>query len=171
MGNRRSFFKNIGLFFTGTVLGQAPKAVGRPVEDIDKDSKTTSLQINDTIKKEYELVVVGGGISGVSAAISAARNGMKVALVHNRSMFGGNSSSEVKLFPENNPGHGPWIKEGGIHDEFHTEERVRNHDYYLEGTMNSHWDLVLYEWVHREENIDPYLNTHMHRVIMKDDSA
>jgi hypothetical protein len=82
-------------------------------------------------------------------------------------MFGGNSSSEVKLFPENNSGTQPWIKEGGLNEEFHTEERVRNHAYYSEGTMNAHWDLVLYEWVIREKNITHYLNTHMHRVFMK----
>ncbi|MDX1639200.1 MAG: FAD-dependent oxidoreductase, partial [Balneolaceae bacterium] len=152
-------------------MGRTPRAEGKPEGDIEPGEETTSLRIEDSIKKEYELVVVGGGIAGTSAAISAARNGLKVALVHNRSMFGGNSSSEVKLFPENNPGFDPWIKEGGIHEEFHTEERVRNHDYFLEGTMNCHWDLVLYEWVHREKNIDPYLNTHMHRVIMKDDST
>lgn len=171
MASRRSFFKNLALFFTGTFFGQPPKAQEKPDRELNEDFETTSLRIDDSIKKEYDLVVVGGGISGTSAAISAARNGLKVALVHNRSMFGGNSSSEVKLFPENNPGFDPWIKEGGIHEEFHAEERVRNHDYYLEGTMNCHWDLVLYEWVHREENIDPYLNTHMHRVIMKEDST
>jgi hypothetical protein len=171
MDNRRSFFKKLGLFFTGTLLGKSPKAKGHTPGEAGEDIETTSLQIDDAIKREYDLVVVGGGISGTSAAISAARNGVKVALIHNRSMFGGNSSSEVKLFPENNPSHNTWIKTGGIHEELHLEERTRNHDYYLEGTMNCHWDLVLYEWVKNEDNIDTYLNTQMHRVIMKDNST
>jgi len=119
----------------------------------------------ELVRKRYDLVVVGGGIAGTCAAISAARNGLKVALVHERPMLGGNSSSEVKLFPEDNSAHQPWIKEGGIHEEFHTEERVRNHQAYVEGTMNAHWDLVLYEWaVVREPNLDVYLNTHFRRV-------
>jgi hypothetical protein len=84
-------------------------------------------------------------------------------------MLGGNSSSEVKLFPENNSGNQVWIKEGGIHEEFHTEERVRNHFEYREGTMNCHWDLVLYEWAVREPNLTLYLNTHMHRAMMENE--
>lgn len=46
---------------------------------------------------QYDLVVVGGGIAGMCAAISAARNGLSVALLHERSMLGGNNSSEVRV--------------------------------------------------------------------------
>ena len=46
---------------------------------------------------EYDLVIVGGGIAGCSAAVSAARLGCKVALVHNRYVLGGNNSSEVRV--------------------------------------------------------------------------
>lgn len=45
----------------------------------------------------YDLVVVGGGIAGCSAAISAARLGCKVALIQNRPILGGNNSSEVRV--------------------------------------------------------------------------
>lgn len=175
MGSRRIFFERMSLLFGGTLLA-GPRKVFSGQDYSDREmskemvaSRVASL-IKNNISKQYDLVVVGGGISGVSAAISAARNGLRVALVHNRAMFGGNSSSEVKLFPEDNAAHDPWIKEGGINEEFHTEERVRNHEYYLEGTMNCHWDLVLYEWVIREKNITSYLNTHMHQVFMKSDS-
>jgi hypothetical protein len=175
MGSRRSFFEKFSLLFGGTFLAGPTRALFPNTftdQQMQKEiaaARVASL-VEGNISETYDLVVVGGGISGVSAAISAARNGLKVALVHNRAMFGGNSSSEVKLFPENNAGHEPWIKEGGIHEEFHTEERVRNHEYYREGTMNCHWDLVLYEWVIREKNITSYLNTHMHRVFMKNDN-
>lgn len=176
MGSRRKFFEKMSLLFGGTFLTGSEKAfAGKTYYDKEKQQKILAAKVaslvEGNISESYDLVVVGGGISGVSAAISAARNGMKVALVHNRAMFGGNSSSEIKLFPENNAAHDPWIKEGGINEEFHTEERVRNHEYYLEGTMNCHWDLVLYEWVIREKNITPYLNTHMHRVFMKNNGS
>lgn len=46
---------------------------------------------------DYDLVVVGGGIAGCCAAVSAARLGCKVALVHNRPVLGGNNSSEVRV--------------------------------------------------------------------------
>lgn len=45
----------------------------------------------------YNLVVVGGGIAGMCAAVSAARNGCKVALVNDRPVLGGNNSHEVRV--------------------------------------------------------------------------
>ena len=48
----------------------------------------------------YDLVVVGGGIAGTSAALSAARNGLQVALIQDRPVLGGNGSSEVRVWPE-----------------------------------------------------------------------
>ncbi|MDE6065389.1 MAG: FAD-dependent oxidoreductase [Duncaniella sp.] len=45
----------------------------------------------------YDLVVVGGGIAGMCAAVSAARNGLQVALVNDRPVLGGNNSSEVRV--------------------------------------------------------------------------
>ena len=124
---------------------------------------------SDLIRASFDLIVVGGGYSGTACAISAAHGmAFKVALVHERSMLGGNASSEVRLYPEGNDYDQPWIKESGIHEEIHVEERVRNHVVYKEGLMNCHWDLVLYEWVIREKNLTLFLNTHMHRVKMKD---
>ncbi|MEI8354346.1 MAG: FAD-dependent oxidoreductase, partial [Lentisphaerota bacterium] len=46
---------------------------------------------------EYDLVVVGGGTAGCCAAVSAARLGCKVALIHDRPVLGGNNSSEVRV--------------------------------------------------------------------------
>ncbi len=48
----------------------------------------------------YDFVVVGGGLAGTCAAISAARNGLKVILIQDRPVLGGNSSSEVRVWPE-----------------------------------------------------------------------
>ena len=45
----------------------------------------------------YDLVVVGGGMAGCCAAVSAARQGVKVALIQNRPVLGGNNSSEVRV--------------------------------------------------------------------------
>ena len=46
---------------------------------------------------EYDFVVVGGGTAGICAAIQAARLGLKVALINNRPVLGGNSSSELRI--------------------------------------------------------------------------
>ena len=49
------------------------------------------------IHKKYQVVVVGGGLSGVCAALASARQGVKTAIVQSRPVFGGNNSSEVRM--------------------------------------------------------------------------
>jgi len=46
---------------------------------------------------QFDLVVVGGGMAGCCAAVSAARLGLDVALIQNRPVLGGNNSSEVRV--------------------------------------------------------------------------
>src|SRR5690606_18117406 len=46
---------------------------------------------------EFDLVVIGGGVAGTTAAISAARLGLQVALIQDRPVLGGNNSSEVRV--------------------------------------------------------------------------
>lgn len=48
-------------------------------------------------KGNYDFVVIGAGMSGLCAAIAAARLGLKVALVQDRYILGGNNSSEVRV--------------------------------------------------------------------------
>ncbi|MBP34707.1 MAG: pyridine nucleotide-disulfide oxidoreductase [Roseibacillus sp.] len=48
-------------------------------------------------KDHYDVVVVGGGIAGICAAISSARHGCRTALIQNRPVLGGNNSSEVRV--------------------------------------------------------------------------
>ncbi len=66
---------------------------------------------------EYGLVVVGGGIAGTSAALSAARNGLRVALVQDRPVLGGNGSSEVRVWPEGKTLQQPYPHIGDIVEE------------------------------------------------------
>lgn len=49
---------------------------------------------------QFDLVVVGGGISGCAAAIASAEQGMEVALIHDRPVLGGNASSEIRVHTE-----------------------------------------------------------------------
>ena len=62
----------------------------------------------------YDLVVVGGGIAGTSAAISAARAGLTVALVQDRPVLGGNGSSEVRVWPEGHIQQPPYPHIGDV---------------------------------------------------------
>lgn len=166
--NRRSFLQWISALAGARRAGFAEAA--RPLDAQPKPRLGGYIRPGtiEVVHRRFDLVVVGGGISGTSAAISAARNGLKTALVHERSMLGGNSSSEVRLFPENTAAQSTWCKETGILDEIHVEERVRNHEPQIEGLMNCHWDLVLYEWAEREPNLTLFLNTSMREVEMRD---
>ena len=45
--------------------------------------------------KKYDLIVVGGGISGVGAAVAAARDGLSVLLVEKYGCLGGAMSMSL----------------------------------------------------------------------------
>ncbi len=46
---------------------------------------------------KFDVVIVGGGIAGCAAALAAEREGLKVALIHDRPLLGGNASQEVRV--------------------------------------------------------------------------
>jgi len=117
-----------------------------------------------TVEKEYDVVVVGGGLPGVCAAISAARHGCRTALVEARPVLGGNSSSLVRVNPTGAATFNPWARETGVVEEMLAERQHRSHMPLRNGLITSHWDLVLYEWVKAEPLLDLYLNTLLHRV-------
>lgn len=52
--------------------------------------------VDETV--DADLVVVGGGLPGCAATLAAARSGLKVVLVHDRPVLGGNASSEVRVW-------------------------------------------------------------------------
>jgi len=108
-----------------------------------------------------DLTVVGGGLAGVCAAIAAARQGARVALVQNRPVLGGNSSSEVRVWVCGATAHGVqhYARETGIMGELFVENQFTN----PEGNPY-YWDLVVLEAVRAEENIDLFLNTDVRHV-------
>ncbi len=65
----------------------------------------------------HDLVVVGGGLAGIAAALSAARQGLDVALVQDRPVLGGNSSSEIRVWPEGKTCQEPFPRVGEIVEE------------------------------------------------------
>lgn len=66
----------------------------------------------------FDLVVVGGGVAGMSAAVAAARLGLKVALVQNRPVLGGNNSSEVRVHLGGRINTGKYPRLGDLQKEF-----------------------------------------------------
>lgn len=73
---------------------------------------------------EFDLVVVGGGVAGSCAAVAAARQGIKVALIHDRPFPGGNASRDVRV---HTLGHNP----GGIVDELNTPDFLIGSDQFI----------------------------------------
>jgi hypothetical protein len=67
---------------------------------------------------EFDLVVVGGGYSGIATAVSAARQSLKVALVQDRFVLGGNGSSEVRVWAQGGTLRGKYPHLGEIVEEF-----------------------------------------------------
>lgn len=120
-----------------------------------------------TISLSVDYVVVGGGLTGVCAAIAAAREGLKVALIQNRPVLGGNASSEVRLWALGATSHmgnnNRWSREGGIIDEILVENVFRN----KEGNPVM-FDMVLIDKVLAESNITLLLNTVLYDIEKKD---
>lgn len=114
-----------------------------------------------------DVLVAGGGPSGVCAALAAARNGAKVILVQDRSRLGGNSSSEVKMHIVGANMHRgrPGWREGGIIEELRLDDAANNPQRCWEM-----WDLLLYDKVTSEPNITLLLDTALYAAEVEADT-
>ncbi|MEM9718452.1 MAG: FAD-dependent oxidoreductase [Bacteroidota bacterium] len=117
-------------------------------------------------KKEItvDVLVVGGGVAGCCAAVSAARNGANTLLVQDRSILSGNASSEIRVhlngvthlkggYPE---------RETGVVEEILLHNRFNN----PQDSWNV-WDHVVYDFVTQEPNLKVMMNTQAVEAKMK----
>ena len=113
---------------------------------------------NTIVMLSSDLIVVGGGMAGTCTALTAARNGIRVILIQDRPVLGGNGSSEVRLWILGATSHmgnnNRWAREGGVIDEILVENLYRN----KEGNAII-FDTILLEKVKDEPNIILLLNT------------
>jgi hypothetical protein len=176
--NRRNFLSSTGLgayslavFADGAFAEQSSSAVGpakpRPDFDTIAPGKSPFSAVEKhmrVVDLEPDVLVAGGGLAGVCAAIAAARQGSRVVLVQDRSRLGGNSSSEVKMHVVGANQHTarPGWREGGLIEEIRLADAVNNPQRSWEL-----WDLLLYDKVVSEPNITLLLETVLYSAVVK----
>ena len=112
------------------------------------------------LKHEHDFCVIGGGLAGMLAAITAARAGLRVALVQDRPVLGGNASKEIRVPPVGAVNcNFAYCRETGLTEEIYLENLYRNPTGNHEG-----WDLVLTNAVKATEGLDCFFNTYVHGV-------
>jgi len=118
---------------------------------------------------ETDLLVAGGGIAGVCCALAAARLGARVILCQDRSVLGGNASSEVRMHIVGATGLSGGeelqneLREGGLIEELRLDLAVQNPQ-----RSPALMDLLLYDKCRREPNLTLYLNTTVVSAVVED---
>lgn len=117
-----------------------------------------------TVQLKTDLLVAGGGLAGLCAALAAARDGLQVVLIQDRPVLGGNASSEVRLWANGATSHmgnnNRWSREGGIMGEILEENLWRN----KEGNPVM-FDLVLLDLAKSQPGLTLLLNTAVFDVV------
>lgn len=117
----------------------------------------------ETETHQADFCVVGGGMAGLIAAVSAARHGAKVILMQDRPVLGGNASSEVRMWICG--ARGADAKETGLLEEIMLANYHRNR-----GMKYAIWDTVLYEKAQFQPGLTLLLNCACHEVVTEGSS-
>jgi hypothetical protein len=166
--DRREFFTYSLVVLAGDAAAQQT-AAPRPA-DFDRIAPANAAMAATErhmreVRLDADVLVAGGGLAGVCAAISAARHGARVILIQDRSRLGGNSSSEVKMHVVGANQHTarPGWRESGLIEELRLADAVNNPQRCWEL-----WDLMLYDKVVSEPNITLLLETTVYAATVKD---
>ena len=132
-----------------------PPDSGKSLESLRARLNPNAAKIIDA--GQYDLVVVGGGIAGTCASVSAARCGLSVALIQDRPVLGGNNSSEVRVWLQGVRNRVPYPRIGDIVMEL---EQQQHKHYGPENTADIYEDQKKLDVVRSEKDISLRL---MHR--------
>ena len=137
------------IYFT-TEEGAVPPSDVASLEKFRREK--LNLPAEAPLAGEYDLVVVGAGIAGMSAAVSAARLGCKVALLNDRPVIGGNNSSEIRVHLGGRIEAGPYKELGNLQKEFGPTRggNAQPADYYE--------DQKKMDWLLKEKNVSLFTN-------------
>ena len=111
---------------------------------------------------EFDIVFIGGGYAGTCGAISAARMGLKVALIQDRDVLGGNGSSEVRVWAKGNT-------PGGLYPVGDIVREIEDHAASSPGTYEEFGDDRKERIVRAEDNLSLFLGHFAYDVTMSGD--
>lgn len=141
-------------------LSFMPSSDVQKLAELRAELNPSIVQVNDA--GQFDFVVIGGGMAGTCAAISAARLGLKVALVQDRPVLGGNNSSEVRVHLGGRINLEPYPNLGNLVNEIGPSKEGNARPY------ENYEDDKKLAAVRNEKNISLFLNNHANIVNMKD---
>ena len=144
-----------------TKAGQIPPNDKSKLEKLREKKTLRGWQAAPQQQKNFDLVVVGGGIAGMSTAASAARLGLSVALVQNRPILGGNNSSDVRVHLGGRIEANPYHNLGNLQKEFGPEKGGNAMP------KEQYEDEKKLKFIQAETNITLFLNYHANKVKMR----
>ncbi|MGG5903819.1 FAD-dependent oxidoreductase [Sphingobacterium daejeonense] len=123
--NRRDFLKAIGIGSSALLVDPviAKTLTEKQIKEIESKGPESVFAIRNL---ETDYVVAGGGMAGYCNALAAARNGLKVVLIQNRSRLGGNASSEIRMHICGATSLGQVWRETGLLEEVMLTEAYTN---------------------------------------------
>ena len=156
--DQTGFFARCDALILTTDLDYTPP---EKVDAICKErSRLTGVSLEPQDGGSFDVIVVGAGTAGCSAAIAAARTGARTALVQNRPVLGGNASVELGVGVNGAGTHQSNARESGI-----VEEAGRIKARYEQPRVSESYRIL----TEQEENLTVLVNRHVFGVDMADE--
>ena len=146
-------------------LDWIPPSDAEPLAQLRREALELPAQPEDA--GEFDLIVVGGGVAGTAAAVTAARQGLSVALIQDRPVLGGNSSSEVRVWPEGHVNQQPYPRIGDVVMEIIPDKKANSKNAQSAGVFDDQRKLRI---VQQEPNIQLFLEHRVNQVMATSDA-